>query len=111
MRVALFRDRDEKVQLSNLKVPGEPTAARTERSDMGGGKMGDRGRFWPVSEAPPMGIRTPQPLPKGPAAGGALGEGLRGPYICPWEVPQRPDRTAKTGLDPIVPPPISLFPV
>ncbi len=27
-----------------------------------------------------MGIRTQKPLPKGPAFGGALGEGLRGPY-------------------------------
>ncbi len=27
-----------------------------------------------------MGVRTPQPPPKGPAEGRALGEGLRGPY-------------------------------
>ncbi len=41
------------------------------RSEMGGGKMGGRGRFWrsgPVSEAPPLCIRTPQPLPEGLAS-------------------------------------------
>ncbi len=38
------------------------------------------GRSGPVSEAPPMNIRTPQPLPEGPAEGGAFWEGLRGSY-------------------------------
>ena len=63
---------------------------------MGGGKMGGRGRFWrsgPVSEAPPMGIRTPQPLPEGPAEGGALGEGPLGPYA------DRRGRRERTGPD------------
>ncbi len=53
------------------------------RIEMGGGKMVGRGRFWrsgSVSEAPPMSIRTPQPIPEGPAEGPALGEGLLGPY-------------------------------
>ena len=44
-----------------------------------------------------MTIRTPQPLPKGPTFGGALGEGLRGPYA---PGPQRPDRTVKTASPP-----------
>jgi hypothetical protein len=42
----------------------------TGRSEMGGGKMKGRGRFWqsgPVSDAPPLSIRTQQPLPKAPA--------------------------------------------
>ena len=47
---------------------------------MGGGKMGGRGRFWrsgPVSEAPPVGIRTPQPLPlRAPPSAGPLGRGF-----------------------------------
>jgi hypothetical protein len=47
----------------------------------------------PVSEAP-------QPLRKGPAFGGALGEGLLGPCANRRGLRDRPDRTAKTGLDP-----------
>ncbi len=49
-----------------------------------------------------MGIRTPQPLPEGPAEGGALGEGLRGPYSH-REGPQKPDRTVKTASPPHTP--------
>lgn len=52
-------------------------------NQMGGGKMGGRGRFWrsgPVSEVPAMGIGTQSPLPEGPAFGGALGEDFWGPY-------------------------------
>ena len=51
---------------------------------MGDGKMGERGRLWrsgPASAAPAMGIRTHKHLPKGPAEGGALGDGLLGPQI------------------------------
>jgi hypothetical protein len=50
---------------------------------MGGGNMGGRGLLWrsgPVSEAPPMGIRTPQPPPQGPRLRRGLGEGRLGPY-------------------------------
>ena len=46
-------------------------------------KWGDEAGFWrsgPVSEAPPLGIRTQKPLPKAPARGGGLVEGLLGPY-------------------------------
>ena len=38
----------------------------------------------------PIGMRTPQPVPNGPAKGGVLGEGLRGPsqpldrLVEPW---------------------------
>ncbi len=54
-----------------------------------GVEAGFGGPVRPVSEAPPIGTRTQKPLPKGPAEGGALAEGLRGLR----------DRTAKTGLD------------
>ncbi len=78
---------------------------------MGGGKMGGRGRFWrsgPVSEAPPMGIRTPQLLPKGPSFGGAPGEGLRGPYSHKRGFKDRtgPPKPASA----FILPPISLLP-
>jgi hypothetical protein len=50
---------------------------------MGGGGVGGRGWFWRSasgSEAPPWGIRTPQPTSKSPAEGGARGEEVLGPY-------------------------------
>ena len=61
---------------------------------MGGGR-GRFGRSGPVSEAHPMGIRTPQPRPEGPAFGGAVGEGLWGPYahwrgLRDWTGPPKP---------------------
>ncbi len=71
---------------------------------MGGGNMGGRGRIWrsgPVSEAPPMGIRTQKPVSKNPAFGGALGERLLGPYAnkraCKTSVCKGPNREARAG--------------
>ncbi len=53
-----------------------------------------------------MCMRTPQPLPKGPAEGGALGEGLRGPYANRSGLRDRTGPSKRPRPPPYAAPPI-----